>query len=225
MNYMFQTTGLRRNSAWGHFDYSGAAFPQLVETNLDEGAGLNAGAAWDTYGTRWIDASTGLKQTVDAANGPINWNGSGSDTETGVNVDITGDGITFLPLDGHDDWANLVFDGGTIGAGTPIPAPVITPAEELDQTVIDTTAPDLKAKGHVSKRKLHLTWKPVKGVDIVYRVYRAVGTGDFAKIGETTVSNFTDRDVEPGETYSYYVKWVQYGVPSEPTDEITLELK
>jgi hypothetical protein len=227
MNYLFQTTGLRKSSTWGHFDYSGGAFPQLVETNLDEGVGLNAGAAWNAYGTRWISPATGAKETTDAANGPINWNGSGSDTQTGVSADINGDGITFLPLDGHNDWANLVYDGGTIGAGTPIPAPVITPAEELDQPAIDETTPDAvdKAKGHVSKKKLHLTWKPAKGVDIVYHVYRAVDGGDYEPVGETTVSNFHDRDVAPGKTYSYYVTWVQNGIESQPTDEITLELK
>jgi hypothetical protein len=228
MNYLFQTTGLRKNSTWGTFDYSSDALPTLYETNLDESVGLNAGAAFNAYGTRWILG--GVKQLANAVNGPINWNGTGGSSETGVSIDITDDNVKFLPLNGFDDWANLDFAGGTIGTGVPIPQPTVTPAEELNQEIIDTTAtpdPLAKAKGHVSKKKLHLTWTPQgpQGSGYSYRVYRSVDGGDYVRVGKTANTNFQDRDVEPGKTYSYQVTWVLDGVESLPTDDITLELK
>ena len=71
------------------------------------------------------------------ANGPIDWNCDGS-IESSVAAHIFGEppGAPFQQLIGFDDWANLVFTGGSIGqkAGAPPPLPVQTPAQELNVT-------------------------------------------------------------------------------------------
>ena len=112
----------------------------------------------------------------------------------------------------------------------PLPPPPVTPVvEELTQTESETLKPDgpAKVKGHVSNRKLHLTWKPsgLRKDGIYYRVYRSEG-GKTALLGETATTQFDDTTVEGGKTYTYHVTWVDgFGTESSASIEITLELK
>lgn len=57
-------------------------------------------------------------------------------------------------------------------------------------------------------------WAAVDGAD-EYRVYRAVGGGDFELIGTTTQTSFDDTEVEAGVTYEYSVTSVDDGFESE----------
>jgi hypothetical protein len=123
MNYHFQMRGLRKNGAWGAFDYSRWTLPTLNENNLNESVGLNGGSALATYGTYFICGNNhSVSKTINNANGPIDWDCDGNGSETSVAADInygsanTGGGRTTLPS--YNDWANLVYDGGSIGALT-----------------------------------------------------------------------------------------------------------
>lgn len=226
MNYMFQMSGLRKNGAYGVFDYSGAELPTLYEGTLDESAGIGSGAAIAGFGTHWfLNGVLKMTDTLDT----IDWNDNGA-TDTSVRVDVNDDGVTFIPLTGHDDWANLNFKTGNVGTGVPLPPPPVTEVEELTQTESETLKPDgpTKVRGHVSDKKLHLTWKPVgKSKDgIFYRVYRSEGTGDAVLLGETRRSRFNDKTAEAGKTYTYYVTWVDaLGTESAGSVEITLTLR
>jgi hypothetical protein len=227
MNYYFQMTGLRKNGAFGVFDYSGIKLPTLNQLDLDETVGLNGGAAIADFGTRWVCG--GETMTTDSVNGPIDWDCDGNATEVSVALVINGEAPStiFVPLVGHDDWGNLNFKAGAIGTGVSLPPPAVTEVEELDQPTAETLKPDgpVKVKGHVSAKKLHLTWKPAgrRKDGVFYRIYR---DADPEPLGETTRTEFTDTDVEPGVTYVYTVTWVDaLGTESKDSAEIALKLK
>jgi hypothetical protein len=124
MNYHFQTSGLRRNGAWGTFDYSRWTLPTLDENSLNESVGLNGGAALSGYGTFFVCGSdTTRSNVIDNANGPIDWDCDGNSSETNVRASINSGyrgtpDTQFTALGNYNDWANLVYDGGSIGTTT-----------------------------------------------------------------------------------------------------------
>ena len=103
-------------------DYSNAALPPLDEADLDERRGVQGPSGAE------VAAGPGVAQIV-SATGPIDWNRSNGDQETGVSANVNmvsrvhnGDVLTLcgdtdangspLPpqeLTGHDDWSNLFF--------------------------------------------------------------------------------------------------------------------
>jgi hypothetical protein len=231
MNYMFQMTGVRKNGGYGVFDYSGAALPTLIEGSLDESAGIGSGDDVAGYGTHWF--YNGVLKMTDSPES-IDWNDNGS-IETSASVDLNDDGLVvpFIVLTGHDDWANLNFKSGSVGTGVPLPPPPVTQiVEELTQTEQETLKPEgpTKVKGHVSKKKLHLTWKPsgLQKDGIFYRVYRkehGSSNPDPVLLGETATTQFDDKTVQGGKTYTYYVTWVDAFGTESAGIEVTMELK
>jgi len=140
MNYLFQTRGLTIGGDEGHYDYSRFTLPTLDESNLNEQIGLDGGPSFTGYGTAYycngVLNSTSADTLVTNANGPIDWNCDGS-IESSVATHIYGEAIQtpFQKLIGFDDWANMVFTGGSIGqAGAPPPLPPQTPVQELSVT-------------------------------------------------------------------------------------------
>jgi alpha-tubulin suppressor-like RCC1 family protein len=125
MNYSFQTDGLIFDRADGRFDYSRfGSIPSLDENHLDETVGLNGGSAIGRYGTRyycWPFVTKELfSRRVERANDPIDWDcllGAGSrDMKANINNgSLFSPDFTISTLTGFDDWAALVYDGGTIG--------------------------------------------------------------------------------------------------------------
>jgi len=88
-------------------DYSRQQLPSLIESDLDESAGIDGPAATTTaYGVAGAPR-------VALADLPIDWNGNGIPNETGVVADVnridalgcSGDGIGILL--GFDDWSHL----------------------------------------------------------------------------------------------------------------------
>jgi hypothetical protein len=144
MNYLFQFRGLLRvnssgNRYEGDFDYSRFNTPDLNEISLNENTGITGGDILDTYRTRgWrsIDNTYGI---MFPSNAPINWNWNYDtnglrliDSGT-IRANINGDSYSNQNLDTWNDWARLIFNGGSVGAtgvsGNELP--IETPLEEM----------------------------------------------------------------------------------------------
>ena len=125
MNYLFQTRGLLINGQDGNFDYSRFKLPILVEDMLSELTGLGGDPGTNHYGTlyhciNWRD--------IYFINNPIDWNCNNINSEPNVQQDINDDG-NMGSLIGFDDWFNLQYAGGSIGALGALP-------EIPDQTTV-----------------------------------------------------------------------------------------
>lgn len=138
MNYFFQNAGLIRNGRSSVYDFSRFVVPPLDETNLDETVGLNAGAVAPGYGTRQIVFRDGrtIRQAVNDANAPIDWNDNGSATDTGLTWDVNNDNQS-TTLTSFDDWAALVYVAGTMGQARGKVAIAEEVSEEIDKTMDD----------------------------------------------------------------------------------------
>lgn len=107
MNYWWALDGIPDGT--NKIDYQGFTLPTLDESNLDETVGLNGGGLLTGYTTSYY-CPNGSTQTV-AADGPIDWNCDGDDTDTGIQVDLNDDG-NINSLSSQNDWDSIVFDGG-----------------------------------------------------------------------------------------------------------------
>jgi fibronectin type 3 domain-containing protein len=70
-------------------------------------------------------------------------------------------------------------------------------------------------------------WAASKSTVAGYNVYRVSRSGDTVKVskGIVTETRYTDRTVEPGQTYSYYVKSIDFrGIESGPSDKVTVTI-
>ncbi len=138
MNYAFQLEGLIHGGVAGAFDYSRSTLGALTETSLNEPVGL--GAAASGYGTRHFCAGAGYVVAANA-DGPIDWNCNGDNTNVGVAYDVNNSGSAADTLTGFDDWTSVKFKGGAIGlAGITPDLPVETELElltvELAQQIV-----------------------------------------------------------------------------------------
>ena len=95
------------------------------------------------------------------------------------------------------------------------------PAEEPEQEL----QPPAKVTGlHTtcqSDKKVLIEWNDSEGA-AYYKVYRKKGTGDYKKLGETSVSAFTDISSVYGNTYDYMI--VPYNQRDEEGREATIRL-
>jgi fibronectin type 3 domain-containing protein len=69
-----------------------------------------------------------------------------------------------------------------------------------------------------------ITWTASKSIVAGYNVYRLSPSGDPVKVSKGIVSEtrYVDKSIEPGRTYSYYVKSVDFrGIESKPSETIT----
>lgn len=103
MNYAFSTHGLTYDGQEGGvFNYMKSdQVPQLDETNLNEGVGLNGGSSTALYGTikTCPNADWGVVVRIPTANNAIDWNCNNDDTDVGISVDINGDDLCIGPGD------------------------------------------------------------------------------------------------------------------------------
>jgi hypothetical protein len=108
-----------------YLDYERFVLGDLDENHLNEAAGLDiAGPAPDTaistYGVRWWTAGAGRVKNT-GANANVNWNNTGAANQPDVPVDINngsgGATVRSILRTGQSEWANIVYDGGQIGAG------------------------------------------------------------------------------------------------------------
>lgn len=139
MNYSFQFSGLPGTNA---IDYSRWKLPDLDENSLNEHQGVdpNALTKGSNVGTRWTCPEGWFGHLGDRTTSPIagisldfNCN---KKTDSSVKVDISrgtkSDKESFDKLTGYNDWDNLIFAGGSIGAlGAETPEINETHADEL----------------------------------------------------------------------------------------------
>ncbi len=138
MNYSFQTRGLMIDSTQGHFDYSRHDLANLNENSLNEANGINIpGAITQTLGTRYFCGQDNMQVVWDASQ--VDWNCDGDATDSGISRNINqgvwwNNNSTLDTLTSQNDWINLVFVGGALGApGANITLP--TDSEVIDVDV------------------------------------------------------------------------------------------
>lgn len=116
MNYAFQSRGLIiKGRDEPVFDFSRSdQIPVLDERQLDEGLGLNGGAATANYGTRWM-CPNGKPKETQQSNLAIDWNCNGTSDEIVLNGNIN-NGWEDAPsppderLISYSDWgSNLTY--------------------------------------------------------------------------------------------------------------------
>ncbi len=146
MSYAFQTRGLMIDSTQGHFDYSRYDLPNLIETNLNEGNGINVPAAiTETLGTRYFCGQDNMKLDWDASK--VDWNCDSDETDSGVSANIN-QGVWWNnntakgTLTSQNDWLNLVYTGGAVGApGANIQLPESSEVVDINKEQDDDIAP------------------------------------------------------------------------------------
>ena len=143
MNYSFQTTGLTIDGAGGNFDYSRFELSNLNEGSLNESQGLNAVSGINEAGLARYATTLrigGSNVNVPNAANNIDYNQNGFVSGT-VSADVNGDGMTSV-LSTHNDWENLVYDGGgLIGAGAEAGGLLISPIV-IDGDLDECLTPD-----------------------------------------------------------------------------------
>ena len=199
MNYMFQKRGLTINSAHpehpgapyagvyeGYFDYSRfepGEIAILDETALDESTGLQtvpANPSLAGYGTYYY-CDVGIETAVDDITQAIDWNCSNGPPETAVADDVNigpditkfTSGIGLQTLQSHNDWANLVYFGQTVGAEGLGDQALLEPVEE----------PEVDDPGQLNARY------SVRVINPVRLVLPAGETGTYQFIVENTGSH------------------------------------
>jgi len=118
MNYAFQTRGLMVNGQEGYFDYSRFDLDDLDEHSLDETIGLSGSDEVSGYGTRYW-CSMDDDRVVGSADA-VDWNCDGDTEDTGIQENVNegpsgAHDTSFDMLESYNDWANLVFSGGSVG--------------------------------------------------------------------------------------------------------------
>lgn len=103
MSYDWQLDGRRP------LDYSRSALGALDETSLIEGNGLSGATGMFA----WSCPSDSIRMSSVAAQ--VDWDCNGSINGGAIAADINGDD-SHTTLHGFDDWSNLVYDGGAVGA-------------------------------------------------------------------------------------------------------------
>ena len=79
----------------------------------------------------------------------------------------------------------------------------------------------------VNPHSVTITWKPSKSPVAGYNVYRVLSPGGPMKVspGIVTETQFTDRTVETGNTYAYFVTAVDSkGVESAPSQKLSVSV-
>jgi hypothetical protein len=132
MNISFQFKGLIFGGVPGKFDYARFSPPALNESALNETIGLNAGSAFNLYGTIWYcNGLRNERQETSAINKPINWNCKNNDTETNVAAKINVDGQLSTLSPPGVEWSFLQL-AGLSGPGIYITSTI--PSLRISQT-------------------------------------------------------------------------------------------
>ena len=216
MNYTFQMSGLRKGANFGNFDYSGVQLPDLTESSLNELLGLNSALA-NGFGTVWYCGTT---RTIGAvANGPLDWN---CDSATGtVAADINKGPGTILKS--YNDWINISFTGGAIGAGAVVETPpATTPIDEItvQESQTQPPPPPSSLAARLAGSSVRLAWNSLGQTgEFTYRIYRKSGAGSYVQVATSTTTAFSE--TRPSGTYQYQVTGVNGSlVESAPSNSV-----
>jgi hypothetical protein len=112
MNYSFQTRGIPFFSD-SRFEYQRFSLPALVETRLNERAGLGRSPSLQGYNT--IYSSPSGRVEVPAHNA-IDWNSNTRIDTRRVEADINGDNLRNTLSSTPNEWGQLIYNGGSIGS-------------------------------------------------------------------------------------------------------------
>jgi fibronectin type 3 domain-containing protein len=77
------------------------------------------------------------------------------------------------------------------------------------------------------RHSVTITWAPSKSAVAGYYVYRFSSPDDLARVssGIVAATQYTDKTVEGGKTYTYYVKSLDSrGIESAPSEKITVKV-
>ena len=193
--------------------------PDLNEATLNEPSGLNSVLA-NGFGTVWYCGMT--KNIANVSNGPLDWNCSGA-TAGVVSADINKGAGTVLRS--YNDWTNISFTGGTIGAGVIAEVPLLTtPIEEmtLQESQAEPPPPPSSLAIRFANGVARLAWNPLgQAGEYTYRIYRRTGVGSFVQVGTVGATTFSE-GLATG-TYEYRVTGVNgIGRESGPSNTVTL---
>jgi len=178
MNYCYQLPGLqgaaRDTGTLAGLDYSrGTAMDVTLPCQRQVDLGLTTTPTTDASADSSTDDSSGTSPTTDAAD-PTSTTAAASTTTT----------TTTVAAIEYDDWANLVFDGGSIGdLGAGAAEPTVTTEDELSAAearsqdvsaaagdgVVSLIGPDLLAAG-VDDQALLVNVHNPSAVETTYRV-------------------------------------------------------
>lgn len=234
MNYLFSGTGIPHatDDNIRILDYSSVALPPLDESRLLESAGIGAPPELASYATAWYTAVPNRLWTAPCV-GAIDWNKNGTRDDPipmpfELNRDPT-NGLTFAPLQGHDDWDRLQFRYGSIGGLLVSPAPQVTLADELPVEMARELgpAPPRRLKCHSRSGYVALGWtRPRSLAQRSFHVYRSAGDERFQLVGGTDAHRFVDRNVAAGATYRYTVITVQRpGIEGPPSAVVSCTVR
>lgn len=138
MNYLWQFPGVTRAGTSGIVDYSNAELNSLDETKINESAGLGVAAVGVAI-SHWLPqrgATPGRFVQVADGSQPIDWDGDGLTTGTGLNLDTNNDGVASI-LAPFNDWKIIKIKGGSIGAGGEFVPPMLS-------SIVEMTPADLR---------------------------------------------------------------------------------
>ncbi len=122
MSYFNQLVGLRKNGK-ALLDYERFDLKNLDETALNEKKGLdrkNGDGPIKKYAVRYYSGGI-AQQKNSGANKNVDWNNNGNSKNNPVaeNLNAGFDTVQNTLAARYPEWANIVYDGGTIGPGAP----------------------------------------------------------------------------------------------------------
>jgi hypothetical protein len=234
MNYGFGG-GVKKDGKV-RLDYSRFELDPLDESGLIEYFGLSGASLVDGYETRWFcPAASGHCPDAWAETGPASgekdWNCDDNVVRGPlqavlrykVAVDLNKDAPSadMTVLRGYNDWANLNFTGGVIGAMMPSRLPAVTQVDEPDRDAerrIPPFPPSDFAARPVSCA-LRLEWTALGDAqDWSYRVYRRQGDQSYQLNTSTTDSAVSVDVADRALSYDFYVTAVRsFGAESGPS--------
>jgi hypothetical protein len=99
-------------------------------------------------------------------------------------------------LASYNDWVNIDFSGGTIGAEIAIGQAGETPIDErtLEDAMTEPPAPPSGLAARMSGNMVRLVWNPLGQIaEFSYRVYRKAGTNSFLLIDTAASPAYAQR--------------------------------
>jgi hypothetical protein len=228
MNYLFQVTGLMKDSTLGNFDFSSRSF-DFNEDSVDGSKGVTTDTSLKNYGSaETCDVFFARYRFFESVNQPLAWDCTARAPKPGAAPkDINKDGNVGR-LAGYNDWGNIILLPFAPGAGVPA-FTVPSPEDELPQDRIAALL------GGITVPRLTLTLRP-DGIDIrwprvplasvlAYQLLRTRRGGRTDVIRETKKTEFVDTTAQPGVLYTYQVRLVFNGPGAETIDRVAATVR
>jgi hypothetical protein len=223
MNYLFQVTGIMKDSTLGNFDYSDHPF-NFDERLVDGRRGVTTDTSLANYGSaETCDPFFAKYRFFESVNQQLAWNCTANPPSFGpAPKDVNKDGSIQLLL-GYHDWNSVVLYPFAPEAGEPT-FTVPSVGDELPQERIAGLLAGLSSpKPTVGARPggIEIRWERVPLASVVaYQVLRTRPGGRTDVIRQTKKTYFVDTAAQPGVTYSYQIRLVFNGPTAEEIDKL-----